>query len=128
MKEFRPVNDFENTLLRAQRGEMPLGSFFRMLVGSRLAVASGQEVKADGSGFQPLLFDKEGVQMVAAFTDKCRLSIFSEKAPFCLEIDGIELLKRMPSDYGLVINPGYEVGLDISPSGIKEIVNDFGGG
>jgi len=41
--------------------------FFHMLAKSDLAVPSVSAVEPDGSGFQPLLFDKEGVQMIACF-------------------------------------------------------------
>jgi hypothetical protein len=79
----------------------------------------------DGSGFQPLLFDKNNVKMVACFTSKERIGEFAKMAEYFLLLQGREFLKRIPPQYGLVINPGQTVGFDITPEGISRIVKDF---
>lgn len=125
MTPFTPANDIEVALVQAQRKEIPLQGFIAKLVTTDLALPSGREVLADGSGFQPVLFDKNGVNMVAVFTDKARVRASSCATFFCLTMNAMSLFKRMPREYGIVINPGFEAGLDISPAGIGEIVRDF---
>lgn len=100
-------------------------AFLRTFVDSELIVPSGSEVKPDGSGFQPLLFDKEQVKMVGCFTDRKRIGDFSKMTPYFLAIIGKEFLRRMPPGYGLVINPGLSIGFDISPAGVSRIVGGF---
>jgi hypothetical protein len=124
-EEFVPVNEFEAELLKAKQGISPMQAFLRIFVSSEISVPSGTEVMEDGSGFTPLLFLKDNVQMLACFSEKRRIGSFAAMAPYCLVIKGGDLLRRIPPEYGLVINPGQQVGFEISPEGITKIVRDF---
>ena len=90
-----------------------------------VAVPSATEILEDGSGLQPLLFPKNGVQMLACFTDKSRIGEFSSLAPYCLVLKGHDLLRRMSPGFGLVVNPGTPTGFDVPPQGVAKIVKDF---
>jgi len=92
---------------------------------SEISVPSAAEVMADGGGFQPLLFKKNGAQMVACFTAMARIGSFADQTPYSLTIKGSELLRRIPAGYGLVVNPGQEVGFDVSPDGLKRIFGEL---
>jgi len=65
------------------------------------------------------------VQMLGCFTSAERIADFSRVAPFYVEMTGMRLLQRLPSDHGVVINPGWPVGFDISPQGVAKILVDF---
>jgi hypothetical protein len=123
--DFSPLNDFESKLAQAQRGEVAVSELMASLVAAELALPSASEVQEDWSGFRPLLFSKHGVPMLACFSAKERLADYSAMAPYCLVIEGRELLCRIPPRHGLVINPGQRVGFDVSPDGIAQIVTDF---
>lgn len=125
MKEFLPNNDLEIALLKAKSGFLPASDLMRMFVESRIVVPSAAKVAADGTGFQPLEFSKENTQMLGCFTAAERVDEFTKMVPFYLEITGKQLLERLPPDYGVVINPGWPVGFDISPQGVSKILNDF---
>lgn len=123
---FRPLNDFERALEQAQGGRLEVHELIRVLVSSDLAVPSAEEVMADGSDFSPLLFNKNGVQMLACFSDKSRIGEFADMTPYCLMMKGRELLRRMPPGYGLVINPGLTVGFDMTSDGIARFISELG--
>jgi hypothetical protein len=125
LSQFIPQNELEVALEKTHSGRLAMPDFLQVLVESDLAVPSGSEIMADGSGFQPLLFDKEQVKMVACFTAKERLGSFVSLTPYCLVIKGREFLRRVPPEYGVVVNPGQPVGFDISPEGLSQIVRDF---
>jgi hypothetical protein len=125
MTTFTPLNRLEVALAQAQGGALPVQELLQILVDSDLAVPSAAEVVEDGSGFQPLLFPKEKVQMLACFSDKSRIGEFASLVPYCLVIKGRDLLRRMPPGYGLVINPETSTGFDISPEGIAKILQEF---
>lgn len=116
----------ENLINDAKNKKIPISDFLINLVSSNLALPSGTEIMSNGDGFQPLLFQKEKTQMIACFTDLEKPKKYAEQAPFCLLINGLELLKRIPDGFGLVINPGFENGMDLSATGIKKIIADFG--
>jgi hypothetical protein len=119
------LSNLEAALDQTRKGHLPFTEFLQMFLKSDIAVPSAAEVMEDGSGFEPLLFPKEQVQMLACFTDKTRIGDFTSLTPYCLMMKGRELLLRIPSGYGLVVNPGTEIGFDISPDGIAKILKDF---
>jgi hypothetical protein len=127
MTDFIPLNALESALESARAGRSSLPDFFSVFAESDIVVPSGSELMSDGSGFQPLLFDKEGVQMVTCFTAMERIGEFSRVTPYCLKIKGDEFLLRIPVEYGLVVNPGQSVGFDVPPSGVREIIAEFAG-
>ncbi|KQZ34578.1 hypothetical protein ASD92_09885 [Massilia sp. Root1485] len=112
-------------MLAAQEKRIPVEEFIRQLVASNIALPSAVEVQENGSGFQPIIFDKLGTKMLAIFTDKARVTQLEHIAKYCLVMNALEMLRRIPSGYGIVINPGLNVGLELSPDGIAEIVKDF---
>jgi hypothetical protein len=126
MEEFVSLNELESTLLAARQGHVPTGDFVQQLLLSEIALPTASEVQADGSGFEPVLFEKQGTTMLAAFTAKERVAQLGQMAQFCLMIKGAEVLRRIPKGYGLVVNPGLKVGFEISPEGISEILAEFG--
>jgi hypothetical protein len=123
----QPLNDLEVSLLSAKEKVISIKSFLHQVLISDIALPTAKEVQANGVGFEPILFEKNGIKMMAAFTDKTRVLHLSHIAKYCLMMKGLELLKRMPKGYGLVINPGIEnISLDISPEGISQIIEDMG--
>jgi len=125
MGDFVPQNALERELKRVRAGETSMHGFLGLFSESELVVPSGGEVMPDGSGFQPLLFDKEGVQMVACFTSPERIRDFASLAPHSLAVVGREFLLLIPTGYGLVVNPGQFVGFDVTPDGLRKIVAEF---
>jgi hypothetical protein len=123
--EFVPINELESTLLAASENLVPVSDFVRLLYSSEIALLSASEVKTDGTGFEPVIFDKQGISMLAAFTAKERTTHLQHIARFCLVMKGFDVLRRMPKGYGLVVNPGLAEGLEISPSGIAEILDEY---
>jgi hypothetical protein len=126
MNEFSPLNKLESMLLAAKQGRVPVNEFLQQLWSSEIALPTANEVEMDGFGFAPIFFDKEGVSMLAAFTSKDRVGQLAAIAKYCMVMNGGEVLRRMPKGHGLVVNPGLHVGFEISPSGIAEIVSEYG--
>lgn len=113
------------TLLKARSGEVPVPELLRRLVGSDLVVPSGQPVAADGAGLQPLLYDRDGVPMVACFADRAGARSVATLAPHALRIRGGDLLRRIPAGHGLVVNPGLDAWFDLSPEGVARAIEAF---
>lgn len=124
-QSFVPMNELESVLVRAKNGQALVSDLMKIFVDSEVALPSGSEVLADGTGFEPLFFSKEKVQMVACFTDKSRIGEYVKMTPYCLVMKGRDFLRGIPSEYGVVVNPGQEVGFDISPDGVSKVLNDF---
>ncbi len=123
----RPLNGLEQLLLDARAGRVPIGDLLRAFVTADLYVPSTTEVREDGSGFAPLVFDsaETGAPLTAVFTEPSRATAHAERAKYLLQVNGRELFRRLPPGYGVVINPGHNVGMEIQPYGVEAIVRDF---
>ncbi len=65
---------------------------------------------------------------MAVFTDPSRVGIYSQQAEHQIRWRMLDVLRRVPGGYGVVINPGTPLGFEISPSGVGEILKDFAQG
>jgi len=64
--------------------------------------------------------------MLALFTDKERVKQVGNIAKYCLVMTGLDVLRRLPLGHGVVVNPGLDVGFELSPEGVVKIVMDMG--
>ncbi len=123
---FTPLNDLEAALSEARAGRLPEQKLLHALANAELAVPSAAELDAaDGSGFQPLVFPKDDLQLLACFSDESRIGDYAKLAPHTLKIRGRDLLRLVPEGFGLVVNPGSAAAFDISPNGIAEMLQDL---
>jgi len=125
MTELAPQTPIEALLQSAMDGKTPIGAFMKAFVASDVVLLTGSLVTPDGSGFDPLLFDKQGTLHVAVFTHMERVGFHSQQAPHTIRMQMLEVLKRVPGGYGVVVNPGTSLGLELSAAGIGEILKDF---
>ncbi|GAB3056753.1 SseB family protein [Stenotrophomonas tumulicola] len=125
MTDLPPQSPIETLLQTAMNGQLPIKAFMQAFVASEVVLLTGSLVTPDGSGFDPLLFDKQGVLHVAVFTDPARVGFHSEQAPHQIRWLMLDVLRRVPGGYGVVINPGTTLGFEISPTGVGEILKDF---
>ena len=121
-----PQNPLETLLKAAMEGAVPIKAFMQGFVASEVVLLTGSRVTPDGSGFDPLLFDKQGVLHVAVFTDMARVGIHTQPAPHTLRWLMLDVLRRVPGGYGVVVNPGTSLGFAIAPSGVGERLRAFG--
>ncbi|MNM63734.1 hypothetical protein D3C81_751090 [compost metagenome] len=125
MNDLPPQTPIETLLQTAMEGKLPIKAFMQAFVASEVVLLTGSLITPDGSGFDPLLFDKQGVLHVAVFTDMARVGFNSQQAPHDIRMLMFEVLRRVPGGYGVVVNPGTTLGFEISPSGVQEILKDF---
>lgn len=125
MNQLAPQIPIETLLQTAMDGTLPIRAFMQVFVASDVVLLTGSLVTPDGSGFDPLLFDKQGVLHVAVFTDPARIGIHAQQAPHQIRWLMLDVLRRVPGGYGVVINPGTGLGFEISPSGVGELLKDF---
>ncbi|MBQ0753638.1 MAG: SseB family protein [Gammaproteobacteria bacterium] len=120
-EKFVPENDLEENLLSAQRGSLAINDFILSLLQNNLFIPSSTPVDDGMASLTPLLYESNGKKFLAIFTALNRAKVIRSKAKYCLKIKGKELFLRMPSEYGIVVNPGYRAGLEISASTTLDI-------
>lgn len=123
--DFTPLNNIEEALIKAKRGEITLPHLIDMLLQEKFFMPSLNVVEENGAGFSPLLFDRNGISMASIFTDKSRVKMYESRIKDIVILSFKDMLNNIPENYGLVINPGYTEGLELLPHGIKNIRRDF---
>lgn len=131
VQQLVPRNDLERQLLAAQQGELSAEDFMQELLVTQLFMP----VLDDSGGIQgfqktdqaqPLILAGEGQESVLVmFTSPERAKGFVEHFPG-YEKGGILielpwLLERLGEGVGLVINPGWDVGIDIPPEMVGQL-------
>ena len=106
---------------RAMRGESDGDDVIGLMVTATLVVPSGAEVGERFEGFQPLLFDRDGTTMLGVFTSLELAGGVADVAPYALTLTGRDVLRMMPADHGLAVNPGHRAGFELPPSGVVSL-------
>ncbi|WP_182466792.1 SseB family protein [Sphingomonas gilva] len=102
-------------IVEAKRGHLHIDALLMNIAASSLFISSKAEVRDDGRGFDPLLLEKDGKPLVAAFSSSDRPRLHSDVASYILQMNGREFFLRLPPKYGVIINPGYATQLIIAP-------------
>lgn len=125
MDDVREATELERMIVLAQADRATGEAVLRVFADSRVVIPSGTPVSNNLSQLQPLLFDNNGVSMLAAFTHADQIGDFAELAAFSLTIAGRLLLVAMPPGAGLVLNPSRSIGLELPPEAIRLFVRDI---
>lgn len=128
---FEAHNDLEHQLMAAQAGTISGDDFMQVLLGAQLfmpvlEVSDGVKGFTDTDKVQPLsLKTEEGGHVIVLFTSPERAK------PFVKDYPGFEggmladfdwILEKVGSSYGIALNPGWSVGMDMEPEMINQMV------
>ncbi|MEJ2347022.1 MAG: SseB family protein [Gammaproteobacteria bacterium] len=128
-EEFEPRNDLERRLLAMHQERLAPEQFMHALLDSQVFMPVKDQLGIDG--FQasqravPLsLEDEDGVKILILFTSPERGKTFLQDFPGfgggILE-DLKWVLQKMGAGYGIAINPGWEVGIDLDPDTVTQL-------
>lgn len=113
--EFEPENTLEEYLIKRQTGEVLEDEFLSVLLESYLYVPSLTAVGHDLSGLVPLVCYREGQSFASAFTSLRLTDPYKGMMKIIVPVRGRDMLSQVaPKFNGLVINPGYRAGAEIS--------------
>lgn len=127
---FEPRNEVEQQLAAAQDGSLGGEDFMHYLLGAQLFMPVQDETHGI-KGFQrndkavPLTLESEdGAQVLILFTSPERAKPFLVDFPDYtggLLAEFSWILERVGSGYGVAINPGWSVGIDMDPDMVDQI-------
>ncbi|MEV7973926.1 SseB family protein [Cellulomonas sp. NPDC089187] len=92
-----------------------------VLLSGHLVVPSSTEPTDTMLDLTPVLYDRAGTPMLAAFTTFDLPEQVAALAEYRLTISGRDLIDRMPPDAGIVINPGLPAGLELLPQQVGQL-------
>lgn len=127
---FEPRNELERQLIAAQEGNIPDDEFMQALLAAQLFMPVHKQFD-DIKGFatpeqaRPLTLEtEEGGHVLVLFTSPERAVHFVKDHPGFeggLLADFDWILKRVGSGYGVALNPGWSVGIDMDPGMVDQI-------
>lgn len=129
---FEPKNDLERQLLAVHEGRAEVEGFMHLLLfASQVFMPVKDDDKVKIKGFQrsnlavPLSLEAEdGTQVLILFTSPERAKGFVQDHPgygggLLTELKWV--LERMGSGYGIALNPGWDVGIDLDPDMVQQL-------
>ncbi|GAB2967626.1 SseB family protein [Frigoribacterium salinisoli] len=115
----------EQAISKGQAGEGDMNAVLAEFVNSEVVVPSATEVTSDLNALQPVLFDRDGTPMLAAFTHEDRVGEqVRGVAPNTAVLHAAELVQAIPPQTGLVLNPGNSEGFEMLPEGVAQLADD----
>lgn len=121
--DFAPLTPIENRILIAQTGELSGDELLREMATATLYIPSADAVQEDGSRFEPILLDIEGQTFVSVYTALQRAR--QDATPHMLQAQGAHFFLRLPSGYGVAVNPGYAAQMFVPAHGIAALQQDL---
>lgn len=127
--DFTPQNDLERQLIAAQEGQVPPESFIETLVGSEVFMPIYEKHQIGGlqtqQAAQPLkLQGAAGEEVLVLFTSPERAKAFLRDYPGYgggLVVDFTWILEKLGIGYGVGLNPGLRVGIDLEAQDLAQI-------
>jgi len=126
--EFAPVNDLEVRLLQAQDGTLSAEDFMDSLLADTVYVLLDKPVDADSEWNQeinPLVLTSEADEpMFAVFSAVERAAPWSDELPQfenALQVEVRWLLSAISEGVGIVLNPGFGVGMEMIPDAVAQM-------
>ena len=107
----------DHRILAAQNGDLSSDALLREIAAATLYVPSRDDVREDGSRFQPVLIEQAG--------DTARSRVPADTAPHLLQTAGSHFFRRLPPGYGVIVNPGYAAQILIPPHGVAAFQQDL---
>jgi len=133
MIDFQPQNSLEEKLLEVQSGKLHPGTFFQFLQSSQAVMLLDKSLPASGvwdNTINPLILNSpHGFPVLALFSSPERATPFTKDFPahqFALQVDIRWLLRGVPPDVGIAMNPNSSVGFELPPIGVADLKRDMG--
>lgn len=129
---FEAKNELEARLLAAMNGELVAEDFMRELMTQQIFIPIKDDPDSGIKGFQrttkatPLVVqDEDGQNILVLFTSPERAKEFLAEMPGYgggLLADFAWIVERMEPGFAIVVNPGLEFGMDISPEDVAQML------
>jgi hypothetical protein len=120
---FEPQTDIESRILDVQAGKLAADTLILEIANSELCIPSSAAVTDGWDGFVPVILEQDDIAFVAVFTAASRQT--RDFAPHLLRSNGKPFFLRLPPDYGVIFNPGYDAQILLPPDGVAQLKRDL---
>ena len=118
----------ERAIAAVQRGSLEFQTMMWTFAASGLYVASATPPAGERlDQVDPLVVQAHGQSFLAAFTTPARAEDFAPSYRYLALHTGFELLRALPADAGVVVNPGSTVGFEMQADGVARLRDEITG-
>src|SRR3954469_5835350 len=107
------MKDFDQALRTAAPGTIDGARLLARFAYEPLAVPSGGPVGEHLEGFIPAIVQRDGVHHLVAFSSPQRFEDEGRLGGHAVSMPVRDVLLRMPTDVGIVVNPGSSQGFEL---------------
>ncbi len=125
MAEQRSATILERAIARAKEGAIDIRTVLWTLAASEVAFVNETRPEDGGLPSRPYVVGRDGQSFVALFTHRDYAASMLTGERVVIEAPAFELLRRIPERFGLVVNPGSPLGLELPADGLKAFVSDI---
>ena len=115
------MTELDQLLKSYKAGETSRLDMLAQLVALPIILPSAAEIDAQGAGYEPLLFDRLGTHMVAAFSNEELASKYADSHPYLKAITAGAFIELLKPEFGLVLNPHLETSLEMVPDFLDKL-------
>jgi len=125
---FDALNALELRLVQAQQGELEVPAFLDSLLDEQVFVLIDRPLGEGGQWDEqttPLVLTSEsGEPMFAVFSAPEHATPWADQVAgfeHALQVDFAWLLGGIPAQVGIVLNPGFDIGMEMSPDAVSQL-------
>lgn len=118
IQDKRAATVLERAIARGQSGAVEPSTVLWVLASGAVVVLNEGEPPGDGFPSAPMIVTREGRSFLAVFSHEDLVGVFAEGRR-AVAVPAFELLRRVPDDAGLVVNPGSSLGLEVPADGLR---------
>lgn len=115
------MNELDQLLKSYKAGETSRLDMLAQLVALPIVLPSATEIDAQGAGYEPLIFDRLGTHMVAAFSNEELAAKYADSHLHLKAITAGAFIELLKPEVGLVLNPHLETSLEMVPEFLKNL-------
>ncbi len=120
----RTATVLERAIARAQEGAIDSKVVLWTLAASEIVFINQGQPQQDEFPSAPLTVKREGSLFMAVFTSRELAVGLLESHHVPVHTPALEVLRRIPADSGLVVNPGSRLGFELPSDGLRAFVLD----
>lgn len=124
MTTFAAHNDLEKHLFAAQAGHIPEDQFFNHLMDCQVFLPVKNTNECDPNKVEPLTIQANELRAYAVFSGPARAKEVIEHFPGFengMLVDFSWVVEQAMPDLGLCLNPGLDVGIDMTPDMLNHL-------
>lgn len=122
--EGRSATVLERAIVRARDGQLDPRAVLWVLAASQIAFVNSRPPIEGEFPAEPYLVERDGQRFLALYADAGAAASVLTGDRVLIHAPAMEVLRRLPAQYGVVVNPGGAIGFEVPAVGARAFILD----